>query len=92
MRRETTCFDTLPPFDSPTSRVVRPKSGAKVGLPRSESASNAMRCAALCGTIEECASPAVDGNVELTRFSGHLMVSFGGVRHGQEECQVYAGV
>jgi hypothetical protein len=30
--------------------------------------------------------------VELTRFSGHLMVSFGGVRDGDQKCQVYAGV
>ena len=50
MRRETTCFATLPPFDSLASRVVRPKSGAKVGTSRSKSSSNAMRCAALCGT------------------------------------------
>jgi hypothetical protein len=30
--------------------------------------------------------------LELTRFSGHPNVSFGGVRDGQQECQVYAGV
>ena len=27
-----------------------------------------------------------------TRFSGHLMVSFGGVRHGEQDGQIYAGV
>jgi adenine-specific DNA-methyltransferase len=30
--------------------------------------------------------------MELTRFSGHLMVRYGGVRDGNQECQVYAGV
>jgi hypothetical protein len=30
--------------------------------------------------------------VELTRFSGHLMVRYGGVRDGVQEYPVYAGV
>jgi len=30
--------------------------------------------------------------MELTRFSGHLMVRYGGVRDGNQECQVYARV
>ena len=34
----------------------------------------------------------VAANMELTRFSGHLMVSNGGVRDGEKECSIYAGV
>jgi hypothetical protein len=30
--------------------------------------------------------------LELTRFGGHLMVSFGGVRNGRQECPIYAGI
>jgi hypothetical protein len=30
--------------------------------------------------------------LELTRFGGHPIVSFGGVQDGDQECQVYAGV
>ena len=33
-----------------------------------------------------------DRAVELTRFRGHLMVRFGGVFHGRQECSIYAGV
>ena len=31
-------------------------------------------------------------DLELTRFSGHLMVRFGGVRDGEQDGQIYAGV
>ena len=30
--------------------------------------------------------------VELTRFSGHLMVRYGGVRDGEQNGSIYAGV
>jgi len=30
--------------------------------------------------------------LELTRFRGHLMVRFGGVRDGRQEGSIYAGV
>jgi hypothetical protein len=46
------------------------------------------------GTIDEvtCVTELLRLILELTRFSGHLMVSFGGVRDGDQKCQVYAGV
>lgn len=35
---------------------------------------------------------AISSELELTRFSGHLIVRFGGVRHGGEDGPVRAGV
>ena len=37
-------------------------------------------------------NPSATRALELTRFRGHLMVRFGGVRDGRQECSIYAGV
>jgi hypothetical protein len=46
----------------------------------------------LPGTTSPDDDIANTAKLELTRFRGHLMVRFGGVLYGRQECSICAGV
>src|ERR1700733_12270487 len=86
---------TVLPLERATSITTWKRHVASIGVRLDREAHERV---ATAPTLNEFGLPkrnpvqAVGIDVELTRFGGHLMVSFGGVRNGRQECPIYAGV